>query len=327
VSAPVVRVAVVGAGNMGLNHARVYGNLKGVELVAVVDPDLERARDVCGRFGGLAVESLGELHSLGIDAASVAVPSSLHRAVGVELLAKGVHCLVEKPLAPTPAEARELVAAASDAGAVLLVGHVERFNPAVHQLAQILADGPAILAVDARRMSAVSSRITDVDVIADLMIHDIEVVMHLVPADVVDVVARRVAAEGHPGSAYVTALLTFANGTLASVTASRITQNQVRELQVTTGDRLYVVDYSQQELRIYRQGRIGDLPSDEPSQGQYVLDVGTERVFVRRTEPLAAELAHFLACVRGQEEPRVSGERAVRAIEVAAQVAEAVGRQ
>ena len=210
-------------------------------------------------------------------------------------------------------------------GCADMVGHIEQFNPAVEQLARILGAGDAPLAFDARRMSAVSARITDVDVVADLMIHDLEIVLSLARSELVDVTARGV---GHgPGGAlaYVTALLTFADGAVASLTASRVTQNKVRQLEVTTPDRLFQVDYSGQELNIFRQGTVGDLTGDGFDDGQYVLDVGTERVFVRRAEPLAVELAHFAACIRGEEEPRVPGERAARAIEVADAISAAAG--
>ncbi len=311
-----VRVAVVGVGSMGTNHARVFDTLKGAELVAVVDGDLDRARHVADVYGGIALTSIDELAGE-VDAASVAVPSAAHAEVGCRLLAMGIDCLVEKPLATSVGDARRLVEAAEEHGRALLVGHIERFNPAVEQLADILRGEPPVLAVDARRMSAVSSRITDVDVISDLMVHDLDVVLGLIDEEVVEVTARGAAVDGAVGEDYVTALLTFANGSLASLTASRITQNQVRSLEVTTADRLYVVDYSSQELEIFRQGRLGGIADEQVEPGRYLLDVGTERVFVRRTEPLAVELAHFVDVVRRRERPRVDGPAALRVLEVA----------
>lgn len=317
-----VRVAVVGAGSMGANHARVYSNLKDVELVGVLDADGDRARSVTAQHGGVVFENLDDLAGE-VDGVSVAVPSSLHLETGLRLLDLGVHCLIEKPLASSPAEARSLVDAAAEADRILAVGHIEQFNPAVEQLAQILRVSKAPLAFEACRMSAVSSRITDVDVVSDLMIHDLEIVLSLARADLVDVTARGVRGGPSGGLCYVTALLTFGDGSIAAITASRVTQNRVRQLQVTTPDRLLSVDYAAQELTIYRQGQVGDFVGDGFTEGLYVLDVGTERVLVRRSEPLAAELAHFAACVRGDEQPRVSGERAAQAIEVAIQVTEA----
>lgn len=309
-----IRMAVVGVGSMGVNHARVLSRLPGVRLEYVVDADVERAAWVAGQFGGRAVTSVEDLAGR-VDAACVAVPSSLHLPVAARCFELGIDCLVEKPLAATSAEARTLVELADRLGRVLVVGHIERFNPAVETLGRIVGEGTPIRAIDARRMSAVSARITDVDVVNDLMVHDLDIVLGLVDSPLVDVAARGVPGDGGR-LAYVTALLTFGCGTLASVTASRITQHQVRQLQVTTADRLYSVDYSAQELEIHRQGRVGDLAAGVPD-GQYVIDVATERVVVRRVEPLAAELEHFLAVLRGEATARVPGKAGLRAIEVA----------
>jgi predicted dehydrogenase len=318
-----VRVAVVGAGSMGANHARVYSNLKGIELVGVYDTEIDRARSLAEQHGVEVFDTVAAV-AAAVDAASVAVSSSAHLDMGLALLDNGVHILMEKPLATTAADARQLVAAADEAGLILTVGHIEQFNPAVEQLSRILAAGDAPVAFDAHRMSAVSARVVDVDVVADLMIHDLEIVLSLARSELVDVTARGVRGGPAGSLCYVTALLTFADGSVATLTASRVTQNKVRQLHVTTPERFYAVDYSAQELQIYRQGRVGDLSGgDTFTDGQYVLDVGTERVFVRQTEPLAAELAHFADCVRGDDTIRVTGERAARAVELAALVTEA----
>lgn len=307
-----VRIAVIGVGGMGANHARVLAGLKGVELVAVVDRDEARAEEIARQHGCAAAADISDLPD--IDAATIAVPSAHHAAVGCELLERGVACLVEKPLATTEADCQALIAAS--AHAPLLVGHIERFNPAVRQLREILRDGHQVLAVEARRMSAVSGRVTDIDVVSDLMVHDLDIVVDLVGSPVVDVTARGVVREGVVGDDHVTAMLSFADGSLAVLTASRVTQNQIRELQVTTDQRYLTVDYPNQELLIYRQGRIGAVADAPVNSGQYVLDVGTERVFVRRVEPLVAELSHFAAVVRGHEQPLVTGAAAHAALEL-----------
>jgi predicted dehydrogenase len=239
----------------------------------------------------------------------------LHAEVAVPLLDAGIHCLVEKPLAPTRTDAIAILEAATRGGAQLCVGHIERFNPAVRQLHDIV-DPAEVLAVEAHRMSAVSQRIADVDVVTDLMVHDIDIVLDLVRAPVVDVCARAVGGSGDAGADFVTALVTFESGALAALTASRVTQNQVRTLDVTATERLFTVDYSRQELSIFRQGRIGGVLGEPLEPGRYVLDVGTERVFVRRIEPLAAELAHVVAVVRGHETPLVGGREALDALEL-----------
>lgn len=301
-----ISVAVIGVGGMGANHARVLSGMKGVNLVGVVDRDVERARTVADLHGCRVLGSLDEVTDLA-QAATIAVPSSMHAEVAVPLLAAGVHCLIEKPFVTCEAEADSVLTAAERGSARIVVGHIERFNPAVRQLREILgADDHRILALDARRMSAVSGRITDVDVVTDLMVHDLDIVLNLVGRPVSDLVARSVRGpEGAPGGDYVTVVLSFDSGAVATFTASRITQNQVRSLEVTTDQRFLTVDYPNQELLIYRQGRIGNLGA-EADASRYVLDVGTERVFVRRTEPLVTELAHFVAVARGEQEPEVS---------------------
>ena len=310
------RVAVVGAGQMGVNHARVYSQLRGAELVGVLDVDRDRAEKVAEQFGTTVLPSVQALVDEGAEAVSLCAPSSLHASLGCELFAAGLHCLVEKPLATTEPDALALIAAAAAAGRQLVVGHIERFNPAVIQLREILGDAPEVLAADARRMSAVSGRITDVDVVSDLMVHDLDIVLDLVRDDIADITARGVLRSRAPGDDYVSALLTFGNGALASLTASRITQNQIRELQISTETHLMTVDYSAQELLMFRQGRIGGVGDREVESTRYVLDVSTERVFVRRTEPLAAELAHFLAVVDGSERALVTGDAALRVLRI-----------
>lgn len=316
-----LRVAVIGVGAMGWNHARIYAALKGVDLVGVVDADCDRAARAAAEFDCPVLPSL-EAASDVADAVSVAVPSTLHAEVAGPLLERGVHCLVEKPLAPTIQEAKELVAAAAASGAVLLVGHVERFNPAVQQLQTILEDGHEIAAVDVRRMSTVSSRIVDVDVVADLMVHDIDIVLELLGEDIVDIAARAVQVGDAQGDDYVTALLSFASGAVASLTASRITQNKIRTLQVTTDSSYFTVDYANQELIIYREGAAAAWRQPDLDHGQYALELRADRVFVRSEEPLLRELRHFVQAARGKEAPAVTGQRAITVLELVDRVRE-----
>ncbi len=306
-----VRVGVIGAGRMGANHLRLYAGLKGVELIGVVDADADRARAAAALHGcrvfGSAQEMAGE-----IDAASVAVPSSLHGDVAGLLLEQGVHCLVEKPLATTESECEALIRAADSSGAVLLVGHVERFNPVVRQLGEILR-GNVVHAIDVRRMSALSARITDVDVVADLMIHDIDIVLSLLGTDVTDVFANGVGGGGDAGCDYVTATLMFAGGAMATLTASRITHNKIRELNVTADVGFITASFLNQELLIHSQARTsGSVGADGGTN--YVLDLATERVLIRPEEPLDVEIRHFVETVRHGMAPLVSGRDALNAM-------------
>ena len=212
-----LRVAVVGVGKMGQNHARCLSSMKGVDLVAVVDADPTLRQSVAESSGSRPVESIDGLQE--VDAAVVAVPTAHHAETGCALMERGIHCLVEKPLANDPDDARLLLEAADVAGVVLQVGHVERFNPAVRQLREVLVD-EKVLAVNARRMSATSGRVTDIDVVMDLMVHDIDVVLSLMGDDTPSVVARGV--DGVSGHDHVTALFSFDDQRMASLTASGV---------------------------------------------------------------------------------------------------------
>ena len=209
-----LRVAVVGVGKMGQNHVRCLSSMKGVDLVAVVDADPTLRQSVAESSGSRAVESIDGLQE--VDAAVVAVPTAHHAEIGCALMERGIHCLVEKPLADDPDDARLLLEAADVAGVVLQVGHVERFNPAVRQLREVLVD-EKVLAVNAMRMSVTSGRVTDIDVVMDLMVHDIDVVLSLMGDDTPSVVARGV--DGVSGHDHVTALLSFDDQRMASLTA------------------------------------------------------------------------------------------------------------
>ncbi|NNF54369.1 MAG: Gfo/Idh/MocA family oxidoreductase [Acidimicrobiales bacterium] len=301
-----VRVAVVGVGGMGSNHARVLASMKGVELVAVVDPDLERARRVADAYQCRAIGSVEDLPD--VDAVCVAAPSSLHCDIAVPLLLNGIDCLIEKPLATTAEDCQALIGASKTGGGQILVGHIERFNPAVREL-QSIVDPADILSISARRMSAVSGRILDVDVVLDLMVHDIDIVLGVARVPIVETAARGI--DGPRGADHVVALLTLASGGLASLTASRITQNKIRHLEVTTKEQFFVIDYPSQELHIFRQGRIATSGSIDE---RYTLDVNTEKVLVRRVEPLAEELSHFIRVVRGEQAPAITGEDAFQAL-------------
>ena len=302
---------------MGRNHARCLASMKGVDLVAVVDSDEERRTAAATAFECQPFSSFSQLPQ--IDAAVVAVPTALHAEVGRALMERGVHCLVEKPLALDRAQAQILIEAADSANVVLQVGHIERFNPAVRQLG-ICLEGEQVLVANARRMSGFSARVGDIDVVMDLMVHDLDVILYLMGNQVEDTIA--VGVDGAHGFDHVTALVSFEGGSMASLTASRITQNQIRKLEVTTKEDFYSVDYSNQELLIFRQGR---LDNDGMAEGRYVLDVDTRRVFLRRTEPLVSELEHFVGVIRGDRENEVDGRQGLNALNLVWDIQEKLG--
>jgi len=320
-----LRVAVVGAGRMGQNHLRVYDLQKSVTIAGVVDIDAGRARTAAERYGCAAFNSPAELIGK-VDVASVCVPSVLHRDVGCLLLDNGIHCLIEKPLATSEGDCQALIEAAARSSATLMVGHVERFNPAVQQLVRLLDGKHQVHAIDARRLSWTSARITDVDVVLDLMVHDLDIVLSLVSEPVIAVAGSGVRTSARHGEDYVTALLSFSGGVTASLTASRITQTKVRELSLTTDIGYITVNYINQEILVVRRPETDRDPSYWFGNGDTILDSVVERVLVRNAEPLMLELQHFVDSVRHGTKPLVTGEHALKTLRIAHQIRDGIAR-
>ncbi len=312
-----VRVAVIGAGMMGKNHIKTYQTVPGVELVGVYDVIKEAALSAAETFHIKAFSSLEEVAS-NVDAVSVVTTSVTHADVGEFFLNKGIHCLMEKPLATTEIECQRLINAAQKSGAVLLVGHIEQFNPAVEQMSKILNDPSKIRSITTQRMSAASGRITDVDVAMDLMIHDVEVVQSLVKSKVINVEAMSVKTADKPeGKDYISALLQFENGVTANLTASRITQSRVRTLTVTTDENYMDMDFINQSIKVCWQGRSNYVNKENlPEWMNYGLKGTSEDLFIPSAQPLFSEQKHFIDCVCGRTTPRVTGERALEALKV-----------
>ena len=312
-----IKVAVIGAGMMGKNHLKTYKNLSGFELVGVYDIFEEAKNAAAEMFGIKAFSSLEEV-AKEVDAVSVVTTSVTHAEVGEFFLNRGIHCLIEKPLAATEEECQRLIKAAKKNNVTLLVGHIEQFNPAVEQMHKILKDNSQICSLEARRMSAASGRITDVDVAMDLMIHDAEVILSLVKSPVVNVSASAVRTAKSPsGKDYITALLEFANGATATLTASRITQARIRTLTVTTNDNYIDMDFINQSIAVHSQGRMHGVSQDSlPENMRYGLKGSVENLFIMQAQPLASELTHFANCINGKETPRITGAQALEALRV-----------
>jgi predicted dehydrogenase len=314
-----VRVAVVGAGIMGANHVRIAHQLPGIELVAVVDADLERAQKAAAVSGAKAFSSMEALPEIA-DLVVLAVPTKFHADAALELIAAGVHLLVEKPLALTSEEGQRIVDAASLAGTTLAVGHVERFNAAVVELPKFL-DNP--IHIDAVRVSPYSARISD-GVIFDLMIHDLDIVLSLAGDAEVSSVSG-VARHRHGGTEDLASVnVTFSNGLTASLLTSRLGQQKQRTITVTQNDSVVLADLVRQDLTIQRMTRHEYLAEDG---ARYRTSSTVEVPFLEtRGEPLANELAHVAGCVRTGERPRVDGAAALRALKFAEAVTASVRR-
>ena len=321
-----IKVAVIGAGVMGKNHLKTYKNLPNVKLIGVYDIFPEAAENAAKMFGIKAFSSMEEV-AKSVNAVSVVTTSTTHADVGEFFLNHGIHCLIEKPLATTEEECMRLINAAKKNNVTLLVGHIERFNPAVEQMSKILSDTSKIRSLTAQRMSAASGRITDVDVAMDLMIHDVEVIQSLVKSPVVNVQACSVKTADKPkGKDYISALLEFENGTTANLTASRITQARVRTLTVTTDTNYIDMDFINQSINVHSQGRMPYVNQESiPDWMNYGLKGSVEQLFIPTNQPLSAELSHFMACIRGEATPRITGENALNALRVIWEVQRKLG--
>ena len=302
-----VRVAVIGVGHLGQHHARIYSEMPGVELVAVVDTAEARRREVGGR---LKVQAQADYRPLlgAVDAVSVAVPTYLHHEIARAFLLAGTDVLVEKPMTRTVDEADDLVRAA--AGRVLQVGHSERYNAAVQALADLVV-APGFIEV--HRMGPFPGRGTDVDVVLDLMIHDLDIILTLVKSPVTGVTAVGVpVVSGRVDIA--NARLEFASGCVANITASRVTGERLRKIRVFQRDTYFVLDYATQELHLFKPTPV------EGSGGRSQLT--RVDIPVTRSEPLRQELAEFVESVRTRRPPLVSGEAGREAVHIAAQIVE-----
>jgi predicted dehydrogenase len=304
-----VRVGVIGIGNMGWHHARVLSLLRDAELVGVADPDETRGRLAVEQFNCRWFPDYRDLLA-SVEAVCIAVPTLLHHRVGMACLEAGVHVLIEKPIAATQEEAAELIQAAEATGVLLQVGHIERFNPAFRELLKVVA-GEEIVVLEARRHSPNADRANDVSVVLDLMIHDIDLVLELAAAPVV----RLAAAGGRSAEGpidYVNATLAFANGVVASLTASKMAHRKIRSLDAHCRSSMMETDFLNRNLRIHRRSH-GSV-SAEHGELVYRNDGFIEEVSTTSIEPLYAELEHFLQCVRGEETPAVDGLQASRAL-------------
>ena len=302
-----MRVAVVGVGHLGRHHARILSTLSGVTLTAVADVNGPRADEVAASSGATAVGDWRAL--LGqVDAVTIATPTESHAEIAAAFLAAGTHVLVEKPMTRTLNEADRLIAQAQTAGVCLAVGHTERFNPAVATVRPLLHE-PRFIEV--HRLGTFPERSLDIDVVFDLMIHDLDLVLDIVGAEVsaleavgVPVLTSRVD--------IANVRLRFANGCIANLTASRISRDRVRKIRFFQRSAYLSVDYAAQEAEQWRLvPRPGQLPAIEGG-----------KIEVTREEPLKRELEDFVAAVNERRPPAVTGDQGRAALALAARVVE-----
>jgi len=295
-----LRIGIAGLGHIGKNHARILSELPDCELTAVFDTNAEAAREIAQKYGARAVETLGEFAGA-IDAATIATPTPTHFAIADYLLRAGKHLLVEKPITENTEDARKLVELSRDEGRVLQVGHVERFNPVMSKLEELLTQPRFI---EAHRLSPYPNRSIEIGVVMDLMIHDLEIILHLVrsPVTSIDAVGVPVLSRGED---IATVRLHFENGCVANVTASRISPEKMRKIRVFQREGYVSLDYQNQTGEIHRL-----------TGGRIV----REEVEIEKDEPLKLELAAFVECARQGKRPKVSGFEGAAALELAAEI-------
>ena len=298
-----LRVGVVGVGMMGQHHVRVYSELAKagrVELIGVADANFERAKEIAKKFGAIPYSDYRELVKENLDAVSIVVPTSLHKDVALDFINAGTSVLVEKPIADTIENAKAIITAAREAGITLMVGHIERFNPAVLRLKEELSRNTLgnVVTISAKRVGPMAARIRDVGIIVDLGVHDIDVISYLFDAQVRTVYARA-GNVVHPAGVEDHALITlgFDNGT-GIVETNWLTPHKTRTLTVVGTNGIAYVDYIAQSLKIYNHEWIREAK-------------------IEKREPLRNELEHFIECVEEGKRPIIDGEAGLHALKVA----------
>lgn len=301
-----MRAAVIGVGHLGKHHARILASLPGISLVGVVDIDRDRAAQLASEHGTTAYRDAREID--GLELAIIAAPTESHASLALPLIEAGVHTLVEKPVTQTLVEADTLIAAAKRHGVVLAVGHSERFNPAV-AAARPYVNDPRFIEV--HRLGTQIGRSMDIDVVLDLMIHDLDLILSLVPSEVESVEAVGVPVLT-PKIDIANARVRFANGCVANLTASRISKDQIRKIRFFERDRYVSIDTAAREVEMFQ---LTPQPGGMPK-------IGGGKLTVPGDEPLKVELEDFVAAVRDKREPAVSGEQGRRALALAVRIVE-----
>lgn len=291
-----IKIGVVGLGMMGQHHARVYSELE-CELVGVADSNIENAREIGERYRTRYYSDYTELIPQ-VDAVSIAVPTTLHRQIAMDFIRQGVHCLVEKPIASNVEGAEEMIRGAEENHVKLMVGHIERFNPAVLRLKQIIDQGTLgkLMIISTRRVGPFASRIRDVGIIIDSATHDIDVARYLTGEEPVSVFSKA-GRFGHQKDDHAIVILDFGD-TTACIEVNWFTPYKVRSLVATGSEGIAYLDYIEQELTV------------QNSQGM-------EMIRVEKAEPLKLELEHFLKCVKNNEKPLVDGYEGLRVLKIA----------
>jgi len=315
-----IKVGVIGVGNMGVNHARVYSELfSDVEFVGVFDKDRKKAKKVTEKFGGSHFDTIEGLLD-NIQAVSIATPTSMHLEHGLTSADAGVHALIEKPIAASFDDGKKLVDVFSKKKLVLQIGHIERFNPAVVEVKRIL-ESERILAVSFNRLSS-DRRIHDTDIVHDLMIHDIDIMNWLVGGPIRTIHAEGIVDVLGKGSIdYAESLIKFEDGAVANLVGSRITEDKIRTITVHTESSYIQVDCVSRSIQISRKTNYRlDVGHDITYRQENIL----EKVIVQQYEPLKAQLVDFIRCAKSGDTPLVSGSAGLEAVRIADEISDRI---
>ncbi len=315
-----IKTGVIGVGKMGEYHVGVLSELREVDLTVISDVDATRGQTIGERYGVPYVKDYKETLKQ-VDAAIIAVPTGLHYALGKEVLNAGVHVLMEKPCSDNLDHARELFDIADRKNLILHVGHIERFNGAVQELHKIVVDP---VYVECKRMGPFAERMKDDGVVLDIMIHDIDILLNLIDSKVarINVMGKSVFSDRDD---LVSVQLEFENKCLASIVASRASQNKIRTLSVTQKDAYVILDYTDQEIHVHRQASSEHTLSKDSLR--YKQESLIERIFVHKDNPLKLEDKHFIDCVKNGSPRKVGVNNELYSLEIALEIVDRFNKQ
>ena len=309
-----IKVGVIGVGSMGQNHARIYFHSENAQLVAVSDAYEEQAKKVARHYNAKAYTNYQEmLQQEDIEAVSIAVPTSLHQEVALAALNAGKHILLEKPIAPNPEEAQSIIDKAEDKKLKLMIGHIERFNPAIQELKARLRKGELgeIYKIDVQRIGPFPSRITDVGVIVDLSVHDLDIIHYLIEDTPVRIYAET-QQHLHPHHEdSVTTLLRYSKGALVILNINYLSPTKVRQLRIFGKKGMFLVNYLDQELYFYENKGFTSDTWESVTEGDM------KKIIISKKEPLQVEIEAFLDCVNNKGDSPVSGTQGVEVLNIA----------
>lgn len=306
-----LKVAVIGAGHLGQHHARIYAGLSSVELVAVCDTNEAKGKAIAEKFNTKFVINYRQILD-DVDAVSIATPTVSHGEIGNEFLQRGIHCLVEKPIAKNLNEADAMIALAAEKNAVLQIGHVERFNPAFLAVKDKIHQ-PYFF--EAHRLGIFTMRSLDIDVVMDLMVHELDLIASLVNSEVVKLDAVGIPILT-PKVDLANARIEFANGCIANITASRVSGEKMRKFRIFQPNEYYSLDFGEQELSM---GKLSP-----PAPGSFIPEIQAGKVEIEKREPLLSELESFVQSIQQNTQPVVTGQDGRKALALALETLEKI---